>query len=177
MLIYPSTLVFFWVAQFFFIYEHFFICQAEFGLMYMVICCPNFNLSVLNSHVLLCGFYCMYRWAIQFKVNVQFETKGNGQNEIVSNMDRSEVKISISEKNIVTSHIQNEILKQKYLTGSEFEGAPKLLKAFFSRLFLCQNCETFEVPTRAVFRPRIWNLVVLYLNNWSSKPCQRFLKF
>ena len=66
-----------------------------------------------------------------FKVTVQFETEGNGQNEIVSNMDRSEVKLLISEKNIVVSHIQNEILKQKNFTGSEFEGAPKLLKAFF----------------------------------------------
>ena len=65
------------------------------------------------------------------KVTVQFETEGNGQNEVVSIMDRSEVKLSISEKNIVISHIQNEILKQKYLTGSEFEGVPKLLKAFF----------------------------------------------
>ena len=27
------------------------------------------------------------------KVTVQFETEGNGQNEIVSNMDRSEVKL------------------------------------------------------------------------------------
>ena len=66
-------------------------------------------------------------------------------------MDRSEVKLLISEKNIVVSHIQNEILKQKNLTGSEFEGAPKLLKAFFSRLFLCQNYETFKVPTQTVF--------------------------
>ena len=66
-------------------------------------------------------------------------------------MDRSEVKLLISEKNIVVSHIQNEILKQKNLTGSEFEGAPILLKAFFSRLFLCQNYETLEVLTQAVF--------------------------
>ena len=28
-----------------------------------------------------------------FKVTVQFETEGNGQNEIVSSMDRSEVKL------------------------------------------------------------------------------------
>ena len=35
--------------------------------------------------------------------------------------------------------IQNEILKQKNLTGSGFEGTQKLLKAFFSRLFLCQK--------------------------------------
>ena len=89
------------------------------------------------------------------KVTVQFEAKGNGQNEIVSNMDTSDVKLSISEKNIVISHIQNELLKQKNLTGSEFEGMPRLLKAFFSRLLLCQNYETLEVPTRAVFCPLI----------------------
>ena len=28
-----------------------------------------------------------------FKVTVQFETEGNGQNEIVNHMDRSEVKL------------------------------------------------------------------------------------
>ena len=76
-------------------------------------------------------------------------------------MDRSEVKLLISEKFFVVSHIQNEILKQKNLTGSEFEGAPKLLKAFFSRLFLCQNYETLEVQTRAVFRPLIRKFAVL----------------
>ena len=53
------------------------------------------------------------------------------------------------------SHIQNEILKQKYVTGSGLEGTPKLLKAFYSRSILCQNYETLEVPTRAVFRPLI----------------------
>ena len=66
-------------------------------------------------------------------------------------MDRSEVKLSISAKIIVLSHIQNEILKQKNLTESEFKGVPKFLKGFFLRLFLCQNYETLEVPTRAVF--------------------------
>ena len=35
---------------------------------------------------------------VALKVTVQFETEGNGQNEIVSNMDKSEVKFSISEK-------------------------------------------------------------------------------
>ena len=89
------------------------------------------------------------------KVTVQFETEGNSQNEIVKNMDKSEVKLSISEKNIVISHIQNEILKQKNLTGSEFEGASKLLKAFFSRPFLCQNYEIVEVSTQAIFRPLV----------------------
>ena len=85
-------------------------------------------------------------------LTVQFETEGNGQNEIVSHMDRSEVKLQISEKNIVISHIPNEILKQKNFTGSGFEGTPKLLKAFLSRLYLCQNYETLEVLTRAFFR-------------------------
>ena len=32
------------------------------------------------------------------------------------------------------SHTPSEILKQKNFTGSGFEGAPKLLKAFFSRV-------------------------------------------
>ena len=59
------------------------------------------------------------------------------------------------------SHTQNEILKQKYFTGSGTEGTLKLLKTFLSKLFLCQNYETLEVPTRAVFRPLIGNLAVL----------------
>ena len=63
------------------------------------------------------------------------------------------------------SHTQNKILKQKNSTGSGLEGTPKLLKAFFSRLFVCKNYETFEVPTRGVFRPRILNLAVLQLND------------
>ena len=50
------------------------------------------------------------------------------------------------------SNIQNEILKQKNVTGSGLEGTPKLLEAFFSRLFLCQIYETLEVPTWAVLR-------------------------
>ena len=53
------------------------------------------------------------------------------------------------------SHIQNEILKQKIFTGSGFEWAPKLLKAFFARLFLCQNYETLGVPTQGIFRPLV----------------------
>ena len=53
------------------------------------------------------------------------------------------------------------ILKQKKITESGIEGAPKLLKAFSSRLFLCQNYETFDAPTRAVFHPLILKLVVL----------------
>ena len=36
---------------------------------------------------------------------------------------------------IVISHT-HEILKKKNFNGSGFEGAPKLLKAFFSRLFM-----------------------------------------
>ena len=46
-------------------------------------------------------------------------------------MDRSKVKHLNSEKNTVISHTHTEILKQKNFTGSGFEGAPKLLKAFF----------------------------------------------
>ena len=62
-----------------------------------------------------------------FKATVQFETKGNGQNEIVSHMDRSEVKLQSSEKEIVMSYTPIEILKQKNLTGSGLDGTPKLL--------------------------------------------------
>ena len=51
-------------------------------------------------------------------------------------MDRLDVKFQNSEKTIVKSHIQNDILKQKKFTGSGFEGTPKLLKAFFKRVFL-----------------------------------------
>ena len=59
-------------------------------------------------------------------------------------------------KNIAISHhIQNEILKQKNFTGNGFEGTQKLLKAFFSRQFLCKNYETLEVPTRVVFCPLV----------------------
>ena len=72
------------------------------------------------------------------------------------------------------SHTHSEILKQKNFTGSGFEVAPKLLKAFFSRLYLWQNYETLEVPTRAIFRPLIWNLAIYSWINWSSKPYQCF---
>ena len=78
-----------------------------------------------------------------FKVTVQFETEGNDQNEIVSNTDRSEVKLSISEKKYCEFLYTNEILKQKNLTGSEFEGVPKLLKAFFPEtIFMSKLLDT-----------------------------------
>ena len=80
------------------------------------------------------GLYSQYYKYLT--VTVQFETERSGQNKIFSHMDRSEVKPSNSEKNIVIPHTHNEILKQKNFTGSEFEGVPKLLKAFFSKLFL-----------------------------------------
>ena len=35
---------------------------------------------------------------LNVKVTVQFETEGNGQNEIASHMDRSEVKLANNEK-------------------------------------------------------------------------------
>ena len=54
-------------------------------------------------------------------------------------------------KKIVISRLLNEILKQKHFTRSGIEGTPKLLKAISLRLFLCQNYETLEFPTRAVF--------------------------
>ena len=47
----------------------------------------------------------------------------------------------------VISYTQNEILKQKDFAESGLEGTPKFLKAFFLRLFLCQNYETLKFPT------------------------------
>ena len=38
-------------------------------------------------------FGSLAKFSKQLNVTVQFETKGNGQNEIVSHMDRSEVKL------------------------------------------------------------------------------------
>ena len=46
-------------------------------------------------------------------VTVQFETEGNGQNEIFSHMDRSEVKLYNSEKNAVISHFETEKFHRK----------------------------------------------------------------
>ena len=57
-------------------------------------------------------------------------------------------KIAKKKFKIVICHIQNE-----NFTGSGLEGTPKLSKPVFSRLFLCQNYKTLEVPTRAVFGP------------------------
>ena len=45
--------------------------------------------------------------------------------------------------------------EQKIFTRSGLEGGPKLLKAFFSRLFSCKNYEALEVPTREFFHPLI----------------------
>ena len=92
----------------------------------------------LILHILLDQWLILHmfldQWLIlHIKVTVQFKTEGRGQNEIFIRMDRSAKK---SEKNIVIPHTHNEILKQKNFTGREFEGAPKLLKAFFSKLFL-----------------------------------------
>ena len=94
--------------------------------------------------------------SLPLKVTVQFETEGNGQNEIASNMDRSEVKLSISEKYIVISHIQNEILKQKNFTGSEFEGAPKRLKAFFYFYVKTMRHSRFQLGQFFVHWFEIW---------------------
>ena len=59
------------------------------------------------------------------------------------------------------SHIQNEILKQKKLTGSGFEGTPKLLKAFFSRLFFfvkTMRHSKFQLGQFFVYWFEIWQL-------------------
>ena len=50
--------------------------------MYFIVRLVNFS----NMFYVVCIFKL-------FKVTVQFETEGNGQNEIFSHMDRSEVKL------------------------------------------------------------------------------------
>ena len=49
------------------------------------------------------------------------------------------------------SHTQSKVSKQKNFTGTREEG----IKTFFSRLFICLNFETLEVPSWAVFSPLI----------------------
>ena len=71
-------------------------------------------------------------------------------------MNRSEVKLYNSKK-IVIFHTQNDILKQKNITGSGLEGMPQLFftdleRAFFSVLLLYLNYKTLEITTRTVFR-------------------------
>ena len=70
------------------------------------------------------------------------------------------------------THTQNEI-HRKWAR----EDAKTFESFFLETIFLCQNYETLEFPTRTVFHPLIWNLAVLQLNNWSLQPRQRFLKF
>ena len=49
------------------------------------------------------------RTLIDFKVTVQFKTEGNGQNEIVSHMDRSEViSFKIVKKNCDISYTEQD---------------------------------------------------------------------
>ena len=55
---------------------------------------------MLTNEINVYGVFIYHLWVFfiilestYYKVNVQFETEGNGQNEIVSHMDRSEVKL------------------------------------------------------------------------------------
>ena len=66
-----------------------------------------------------------------FKVTVQFETEGNGQNEIVSHMDRSEVKLEIREKKTQCDISYTERYFLKKLPEVGLRERQKLLKAFF----------------------------------------------
>ena len=65
-LIYPSG--FFLPNWHPFFYITFSICQAECVLMYMVLCCPNFSLSVVDPLVLLCEFL-LYQWFFAARVH------------------------------------------------------------------------------------------------------------
>ena len=50
---------------------------------------------------------------------------------------------------------------EKFDRKCDWKDAKTFKTAFLSILFLCQNYETFKVPTRAVFRPLTWNLLAL----------------
>ena len=51
---------------------------------------------------------------LNVKVTVQFETEGNGQNEIASHMDRSEVNLANNEKKCDISYTERDFEKGKY---------------------------------------------------------------
>ena len=51
---------------------------------------------------------------VQFKVPVQFETEGNGQNEIVIHMDRSEVKFKIAKQICDISYTERDFETEKF---------------------------------------------------------------
>ena len=55
-------------------------------------------LAYTVSSFWLANYFSLTTIKFQSKVTVQFKTEGNGQNEIVSYMDRSEVKLLKSKK-------------------------------------------------------------------------------
>ena len=55
----------------------------------------------------------------------------------------------------MTSHIQNEILKQKNLTGSGLEGPPKLLKAFFLEINIMSKLRDTRDSNSGNFSPTV----------------------
>ena len=91
--------------------------------------------SKLQAYILGFGFLEIsskiekYQW--QFKVTVQLETEGNGRNEIVSHMDRSEVKLWNSEKKYCDiSYTQGDFETERFHRKWVWRGA-KTFKSFF----------------------------------------------
>ena len=105
----------------------------------------HINVTETNKKILSLAFFPFFQNFIYFsvscksvssatpslKVTVQFETEGNGQNEIVSHVDRSEVNLSISEKkycdiSYTERDFETETFHRKWVWGDA-----KTFKSFF----------------------------------------------
>ena len=77
------------------------------------------------------------------KVTVQFETEGNGQNEIVSNIDRSEVKLLISEKKYCgISSTERDFETEKFDRKWVWKGAKTFKSVFLESIFMSKLWDT-----------------------------------
>ena len=80
---------------------------------------------------------------LEIKVTVQFETEGNGQNKIASNMDRSEVKLSISEKKYCdTSYTEWDFETEKFDWKCVWGGAKTFKSVFLETIFMSKLWNT-----------------------------------
>ena len=76
------------------------------------------------------------------KVTVQFETKENGQNEIVNNMDRSEVKLINSEKIYFDISYTRDFETEKFHRKWVWGGAKTLKSFFLETIFMIKLWDT-----------------------------------
>ena len=77
------------------------------------------------------------------KVAVQFETEGNGQNKIVSHMNRSEVNLKNSEKNCDISYTERDFETEKWRRKWASGDAKTFLKnLFLETIFMSEQWDT-----------------------------------